>query len=121
MNISCHVCKSAFDIKKIWGKRILLFNFLSFVNNDTLFESFFSLLYDIATALKSWRILNPRRLAHEICFHFSLKDYAEKVNEIEEDDVWNMIVDLTMVRKLQTHFFITTQKNAQQSSLWRSI
>ena len=30
-------------------------------------------------------------------FISSLKDYAEKVNEIEEDDVWNMIVDLTMV------------------------
>eukprot|EP00112_Aurelia_sp_Birch-Aquarium-sp1_P015721 Seg351.7 transcript_id=Seg351.7/GoldUCD/mRNA.D3Y31 product="Membrane-associated tyrosine- and threonine-specific cdc2-inhibitory kinase" protein_id=Seg351.7/GoldUCD/D3Y31 len=31
----------------------------------------------------------------ELC-EMSLKDYAEKVNEIEEDDVWNMIVDLTM-------------------------
>ena len=33
----------------------------------------------------------------QMTVYFSLKDYAEKVNEIEEDDVWNMIVDLTMV------------------------
>ena len=28
---------------------------------------------------------------------FSLKDYAEKVDSISEDEIWNIIVDLTMV------------------------
>ncbi len=35
---------------------------------------------------------------------FSLKDYAEKVQAIDEDEIWNMLVDLTLVRYTEKSF-----------------
>jgi len=58
------------------------------------------------TFYRAWEERQFLFIQAELC-EMSLKDYAEKVDSISEDEIWNIIVDLTMgLKHLHDHNFV---------------